>query len=124
MIRKRNLDGQGRLRSMTIAFRISPEENELVNERVRLSNMTKQDYITLCLLGREIIANPNPYAYNRLKEHLDRFILRFYEIHSIEDLSIDELDILEVVLSIIKTTKENKKTKIKINHDARPNESN
>ena len=42
----KNLDGKGRFRSKTIAFRVSPEENEQLNIAVALSGLTKQDYIT------------------------------------------------------------------------------
>ena len=42
----KNLDNHNRWRSKTIAFRVSPEENEQIEIAVRLSGLTKQDYIT------------------------------------------------------------------------------
>lgn len=39
------LDKQGRWRNKTVAFRVSPEEDELLETAVRLSGLTKQDYI-------------------------------------------------------------------------------
>ena len=39
------LDRQGRWRSKTVAFRVSPEENNQIEIKVRLSGLTKQDYI-------------------------------------------------------------------------------
>ena len=41
-------------RSQTIAFRVSPEEDEQINIAVSLSGMMKQDYITYKLLDRTI----------------------------------------------------------------------
>ena len=41
----KNLDNHNRWRSKTIAFRVSPEENEQIEIAVRLSGLTKQDYI-------------------------------------------------------------------------------
>ena len=38
------LDRQGRWRNKTVAFRVSPEEDELLETAVRLSGLTKQDY--------------------------------------------------------------------------------
>lgn len=42
---EKNLDEHGRLRSKTIAFRMSPEEADLLDRLVAISGMTKQDYI-------------------------------------------------------------------------------
>ena len=41
----KNNDNHNRFRSRTIAFRVSPEEDEQINIAVSLSGMTKQDYI-------------------------------------------------------------------------------
>ena len=37
------LDKKGRWRNKTVAFRVSPEEDEQVETAVRLSGLTKQD---------------------------------------------------------------------------------
>lgn len=47
------LDRQGRWRSKTVAFRVSPEENNQIEIKVRLSGLTKQDYIVSRLTDRE-----------------------------------------------------------------------
>lgn len=39
------LDQQGRWRNKVVAFRMSPEEDELLETAVRLSGLTKQEYI-------------------------------------------------------------------------------
>jgi hypothetical protein len=46
----KNIDSQGRWRNKTVAFRVSPEEEEQLERFVRLSGLTKQDYITRRLL--------------------------------------------------------------------------
>ena len=46
----KNLDSKGRFRSRTIGFRVSPEEEKLINSAVALSGLTKQDYIVKRLL--------------------------------------------------------------------------
>lgn len=48
---EKNRDDKNRWRNVTIAFRVSPEENEELNNRVRLSGFcTKQDYIIQSVL--------------------------------------------------------------------------
>ena len=39
------LDRQGRWRNKIVAFQVSPEEDEQLEAAVRLSGLTKQDYI-------------------------------------------------------------------------------
>ena len=39
----KNLDTHNRWRNKTVAFRVSPEENEQIDAAVRLSGLTKQD---------------------------------------------------------------------------------
>ena len=62
----KNLDDHNRWRSKT-AFRVSPEENEQIEIAVRLSGLTKQDYITRRLLNRDIVVQGNPSVYKALR---------------------------------------------------------
>lgn len=54
-----NLDQHGRRRSVTVAFRVSPEEAQLIDAQVAMSGMTKQDYITARLLNRKVTVVPS-----------------------------------------------------------------
>ena len=49
----KNRDNKNRWRNKTVAFRVSPEEDEQIETAVRLSGLTKQDYITRRLMCRE-----------------------------------------------------------------------
>ncbi len=66
----KNLDNHNRWRSKTIGFRVSPEENEQIDVAVRLSGLTKQDYITRRLLNRDIVVQGNPRVYKALSDQL------------------------------------------------------
>ena len=68
----KNLDNHNRWRSKTIAFRVSPEENEQIEIAVRLSGLTKQDYITRRLLDRAVVVQGNPRVYKALRDQLRR----------------------------------------------------
>ena len=60
------LDPQGRQRSKTISFRMSPEEAEVLDSLVAASGMTKQDYITSCLIDHRITVIPHTRTYKGL----------------------------------------------------------
>ena len=51
----KNRDERNRWRNKTVAFRVSPEEDKQLETYVKLSGLTKQDYITRRLLGREVV---------------------------------------------------------------------
>ena len=53
-----------------MAFRLSPEEADLLDTYVRLSGLTKQDYITRRLLNRDIVVQGNPRVYKALRDQL------------------------------------------------------
>ena len=42
---KKNLDQNGRLRNVVVGFRMSEEEVDLLNRRVLISGLTKQEFI-------------------------------------------------------------------------------
>lgn len=67
---KKNLDQQGRLRSVIVSFRVSPEEGRLLNTKVALSGLTKQDYIIRRLTEQEITVVGSPRVYKALKDQL------------------------------------------------------
>ena len=66
----KNLDNHNRWRNKTVAFRVSPEEDEQLEIAVRLSGLTKQDYITRRLLNRDIVVQGNPRVYKALRYQL------------------------------------------------------
>ena len=53
-----------------MAFRVSPEEDEQIEAAVRLSGLTKQDYITKRLLCRDVVVQGNPRVYKALRDEL------------------------------------------------------
>ena len=63
----KNLDTHNRWRNKTVAFRVSPEENKQIDAAVRLSGLTKQDYITRRLLDRAVVVQGNPRVYKELR---------------------------------------------------------
>ena len=66
----KNLDNHNRWRNRQVAFRLSPEEADLLDTYVRLSGLTKQDYIIRRLLNRDIVVQGNPRVYKALRDQL------------------------------------------------------
>jgi len=87
-------DNHGRWRSKTIAFRISPEENELLDEKVRLSGLTKQAYLIQCVLNHEVTVLPNPRVHKALREKMGQLCEVFRKFENVSEVSAEQLEVL------------------------------
>lgn len=96
----KNLDNKGRFRAKTIGFRVSPEEDQLINSAVALSGMTKQDYIVKRLLCRDVVVQGNPRVYKALKNQLAEVLA---ELKRIENGANIDTELLETI-RLINTT--------------------
>ena len=96
----KNLDSKNRWRCKTIAFRMSPEEAAQLDEVVRLSGLTKQDYITRKLLDREVVVQPSPRVYKALRDRLSEVL---DELKRIDDGQPVNDGLLETINLITKT---------------------
>lgn len=90
-------DGQGRWRNKTVAFRISPEEDALLETAVALSGLTKQDYIIRRLQCRDVVVIGNPRVYKALRNQLTAMLEELQRIAVGEAVSADLLDTIRVI---------------------------
>ena len=94
------MDRQGRWRNKTVAFRVSPQEDEAIETAVRLSGLSKQDYIIRRLLEKDIVVQGNPKVYKALKDELKKFL---EELKRIENASEVNTDLMEVITLVAET---------------------
>ena len=66
----KSLDAHGRWRNVTVAFRVSPEEDEQIERLVRLTGLTKQDYNMRRLTEQDIVVQGNPRVYAALQREM------------------------------------------------------
>ena len=99
-------DGQGRWRNKTVAFRISPEEDEQLEIAVRLSGLTKQDYIIKRLQSRDVVVQGNPRVYKALRNELAAVLVELQRIESGGAVSDDQIDTIQLIAFIMDGMKE------------------
>ena len=102
----KNLDNHNRWRNKTVAFRVSPEEDEQLEIAVRLSGLTKQDYITRRLLNRDIVVQGNPRVYKALRDQLAAVLDELRRIEAGGRVNDDLLDTITMIASIMDGMKE------------------
>lgn len=70
----KSLDNKGRWRNKTVAFRVSPEEAADLDRRVKLSGLTKQEYIISRLQERDVIVQSNPRLHKALRTQMSAIL--------------------------------------------------
>ena len=91
------LDQQGRWRNKVVAFRMSPEEDELLETAVRLSGLTKQEYIVRRLQEKEVVVTGNPRVYKALKNELAKVLNELKSLKKGENVSEDLLEVIRLI---------------------------
>ncbi|MEG1577898.1 MAG: hypothetical protein RRY64_06295 [Oscillospiraceae bacterium] len=94
---QKNRDNKNRWRNKTVAFRVSPEEDEQIETAVRLSGLTKQDYITRRLLCRDVVVQGNPRVYKALRNELAAVLAELQRIEVGGGVDGELLDTIELI---------------------------
>lgn len=102
----KNRDEHNRWRNKTVAFRVSPEEDKQIETYVRLSGLTKQDYITRRLTHRDIVMQGNPRVFKALRNQLADVLSELQRIGPGDDVNDELLDLIEMIVDILGGLKE------------------
>ena len=97
----KNRDNKNRWRNKTVAFRVSPEEDEQIETAVRLSGLTKQDYITRRLMCREVVVQGNPRVYKALRNEFAAVLAELQRIEAGGGVDGELLDTIRLIASIM-----------------------
>ena len=79
------LDQQGRWR------------NKLLETAVRLSGLTKQEYIIRRLQEKEVVVTGNPRVYKALKKELEKVLSELKRLKKGEDVPEDLLEVIRLI---------------------------
>lgn len=99
-------DNHNRWRNKTVAFRVSPEESVQIDTAVRLSGLTKQDYIIRRLLCRDVVVQGNPRVYKALRNELAAVLDELRRIEAGAGVDDELLDVIGMIAVIMDGMKE------------------
>ncbi len=102
----KNLDNHNRWRNRTVAFRVSEEENAQIDLAVKLTGLTKQDYIIRRLLCKDVVVQGNPRVYKALRDQLTDVLEQLQRIEAGEGVDDDLLDTINLIANIMGGLKE------------------
>lgn len=104
----KNVDNHNRWRNITVAFRVSPEEDRQIEMAVKLTGLTKQDYITRRLLCRDVVVQGNPRVYKALRDQFAAVLDELRRIEAGSGVSDELLDTINMMAGIMEGMKEDK----------------
>ena len=102
----KNRDNHNRWRSITVGFRVSPEENEQINAAVALSGLPKQEYCYRRCMEREIVVQGNPRVYRALRTHLSAVLEELRRIEAGGEVRAELLETIRLINTTLNGMKE------------------
>ena len=102
----KNRDNHNRWRNKTVAFRVSPEEDTQIETFVKLSGLTKQDYITCRLTCKDVVVQGNPRVYKALRDQLAAVLSKLRRIEMGGSVNDELLDVIEMIAASMDGMKE------------------
>ena len=102
----KNVDKHNRFRSITVGFRVSPEEQDELNRAVALSGLSKQEYCYRKCMERDVVVQGNPKVYKALKTQLAAMLVELERIAAGDSVSDELLSTINLIATIMDGMKE------------------
>lgn len=99
-------DQKNRWRNKTVGFRVSPEEWEHFGTVVKLSGLSKQEYLIAKLYERDIVVQGNPRVYKALRNELAKVLEKLDGLDRMDEIDSELLDTIHLIATTINGLKE------------------
>ncbi|MGB4626968.1 MAG: plasmid mobilization protein [Erysipelotrichaceae bacterium] len=106
--RLKKKDESKRKRNKCVNFRLTEEENQILNKKIELSGLLKQEYILNCLLNYEVKMAQDYKLYDRLSKEIFQFAKVIKKYGKLEE---PDQEILLFILEIYEALKQEKAPK-------------
>ena len=87
-------------KTKAVSFRVSLEEDAQIETAVKLTGLTKQDYIIRRLLCRDVVVQGNPRVYKALKNQMQQI---YGELKRLEVCSEENEELLQTIQMVAVT---------------------
>lgn len=96
----KNTDRHGRWRSIDVNFRVSAEENRLIDSMVALSGLSKREYLVRRATEQTITVVGNPRVYKALKNQMEQLYMEFSRLCNAGELTPETVELLKLTTEI------------------------
>lgn len=106
--RLRNKD-KNRKRKHLVCFRVTEEEKDLINEKVKLSGRLKQEYLIEAALNHEVIFVGDRRVFNVMMGILKDIKVELKEIEKISEVNENDIYLLKTTIKMMENLFEKEK---------------
>jgi nitrogenase subunit NifH len=100
-IRKKKKVEKNRVRNIIMNFRVSPQEKELIDNRIRLSGLARGDFFIQSCTRQKIITTGNIKTFDAIRESVKKIDGHLQEIRMAEELDEGILVELRTILELL-----------------------
>ena len=99
---EKNMDNKNRWRNKGVSFRMSPEESRSLDSFVKISGLSKQDYIIRRVLVRDIVVRGNPRIFKALRDQLREVLAELKRIETVSEMNEELIILISQITDILK----------------------
>ena len=99
-VRPKKKNEKNRKRSVIVNFRVTPEEKQLIDERIALSELARAEFFINSCMHQKIVTFGNVRTFDEIKRKLAGIDRHLQQIEKSEELDIEVLESLRMVLEM------------------------
>lgn len=92
---------KNRKRSVIVNFRVTPEEKQLIDERIALSGLARAEFFINSCMRQKIVTFGNVRTFGEIKRKLAGIDRHLQQIEKSEELDIEVLESLRMILEML-----------------------
>lgn len=98
---KKKKEDKNRVRNIIMNFRVSPEEKEKIDKRIRLSGLARGDFFIQSCTGQKIATTGNIKTFDAIRESMKQIDEHLLKVQSAEELDEAVLVELRTILEML-----------------------
>lgn len=91
-----------RKRNVILNFRVTEIERDLINQRIEMSGLKKEDYLIESLLYQKILVRGNIKTFDKFRKNIEKISSDIKFGKNISDLEPLQIESLRIILEILK----------------------
>ena len=100
-VRPKKKNEKNRKRSVIVNFRVTPEEKQLIDERIALSGLARAEFFINSCMHQKIGTDGNVRTFGEMKRKLAEIDRHLQQIEKSEELDIEVLESLRMILEML-----------------------
>jgi len=92
---------KNRKKSKYVNFRVTPEEHDIIFNRIRLSGLKIQDYVAQCCMNNKVIVTGNIRTFDAIREEMKTIDKHLLSLQRVDELDYKMLESLRAILELL-----------------------